>query len=327
MKKSYFVLICLALLNHYGAYAEENQSNVSTADAPSSKRFRMFYQFSIRDLSDTSDAQQTRSETGTIMPTALRFDQHIFSLGYQMSPRWSLDLGSSVLKSKINLAGFVMIPIGPGQTMKQDISIDSGSQGWSDLRLSSKYEVTNSRLSQLFINQSLSFPTGSVTEKDQGRLLPYSGQLGSGTYDLSPSIEYSLKEHDQGGWTLNSDLTYVLRIGRSELNYRMGDQTILNLQAGYLYRRAFGLFAKGRLRNWQDSSDPRYANGQPADDPYVVGGTRWEALAVAKAALPLPGFIGALMLEGGLPFYQGQSGGEVQLESDWYLQSALAISI
>ena len=77
------------------------------------------------------------------------------------------------------------------------------------------------------MNLGFSLPTGSIDEKGRtpkdanvDTQLPYTMQLGSGTYDIKPSIVYS---GVAGDWTYGANLNMTLRTGKNDRDYRLGN--------------------------------------------------------------------------------------------------------
>ena len=72
------------------------------------------------------------------------------------------------------------------------------SEGIGDTTLSGIYDLYNNDNRHILVGLGLSLPTGSINETDRlpgmggpaDRMLPASMQLGSGTFDLLPSITY-----------------------------------------------------------------------------------------------------------------------------------------
>jgi len=91
----------------------------------------------------------------------------------------------------------------------------------------------------------ISIPTGSIDEKGNVPMmgmggmmsamsreitLPYRMQLGSGTYDLLPSITYN-NHHGKIAW--GGQANAVIRMSKNDADYRLGDKTQLQTWAGY----------------------------------------------------------------------------------------------
>lgn len=334
MKIVLTLLICAFITPVFSA-----PTTTSTAPIPQQRddRFSVNYNYTKRTLRDTQFARDLREEKIAgkkvfVSPETIVFDQHIIGLRYQATPDLQLEAGTAFMKSEVTLSGQLITgtytPQGAPPSVKVPIfnrtSFQAGSQGISDTRVGGIYTLKSTAAHDLTLSETVSIPTGSVEEKQSGKFLPYAGQLGSGTYDLISELKYT---YEYKGFNAGTRLNYTLRTGRSDRDYRMGNQALWDGNVGYTYNKIVGANLRARVRDWRASEDPRYANPkQTVDDPYVQAGRRFEVLATTQVAIPLPYYVGAMIVEGGVPLYQDQKGGEVQLETDWYLSSRLVAS-
>jgi hypothetical protein len=288
------------------------------------------FSFTKRVLEETSFMSQNRidkTKAGSyVSPDSIEFELQTFGIRYQASPKLAIEVGGSHMKSQVHIAGELTIPLPPGPPgappfVKIPIDKTVGSSGMGDTRLGIIYKAHQNGKHLVTTSTHFNIPTGSVNERDEDYIFPYAGQLGSGTYDLIPQIKY---DYGKTGFISGSKLQYTLRTGRNKSDYRMGNQALFDSYVGYDYKRMAALLIKGRIRNWNASSDPRYQGPKArVDDPYVEKGTRWEVLATARTGLPLPKNIGAFIIEGGVPIYQDQNSGEVQFQTGWFISSRI----
>lgn len=300
-------------------------------------KFSGQYSFTKRVLDETDFMKTYReqrivSDKVYISPDQIDFDLHTFGFRFESNSRMAYEVAGSYMKSNVNLTGEMVTgkytPTGAPPWVKVPIfgrvNKSVGSEGMGDTRIGFKYKAYRAGNHTITTSGHLNLPTGSVEEEDEGYVFPYAGQLGSGTYDLLPEVKYNYRET---GFVAGTRLNYTLRTGRNKSDYRMGNQSLFDSFVGYDYKRMVAIFLKGRIRDWKASSDPRYEVAKPRiDDPYVQKGRRWEVLATARTGLPLPWNLGAVIVEGGVPIYQDQKAGEVQLETAWYLTSRVVAS-
>lgn len=305
----------------------------------SSERSRLSAQYSFhkRLLEETDFMKSNRekrivSDTAYISPDQIAFDLHTFGLRYKKSKNFTYQLGGSYLKSEVRLIGvrptsFFTPPRAPRSVripIFSRVSDTYGSKGLGDTRVGFFYKAHQQGKHSAFINGQLNIPTGATDKQEGDYRFPYAGQLGSGTYDFMPELQY---KYGKTGVISGAKLQYVLRTGKSNQNYRMGNQAIFDTYLGYDYKNWASFVFKGRVRDWAKTSDPRYEVLNPRiDDPYVQKGRRWEVLATVRTGLPLPLGLGAMIIEGGVPIYQGQKSGEVQLQTNWFLNTRLVAS-
>jgi hypothetical protein len=200
------------------------------------------------------------------------------------------------------------------------------SEGLGDIRLGALWSLHKDGRSRAALGLGLSLPTGSITET--GRMfspmgttptmrLAYSMQLGSGTYDLHPSLTW---ESGRGAMNWGGQLRGTLRLDRNHAGYRQGHEAALT---GWLsYRAAPWVSYSGRLEyRYADhihGRDPRIMGPSLGADPQNYGGryvTVYAGADITPRKGPLKGHL--IGLELGLPLYQDLNG--VQSKNDWNL--------
>ena len=132
------------------------------------------------------------------------------------------------------------------------------TQGMSDTKLKATKTFFNG-FDLIIADLSLSLPTGSVSEKNVNAPAynyPYNMQLGSGTYDLEPSLMYLVtrKQHQFGALGMA-----ILRSGRNDFDYRRGNEYISRvwytfLATPYLMPGMWLNFRHVQRMNGQDST-------------------------------------------------------------------------
>ncbi len=91
---------------------------------------------------------------------------------------------------------------------------------------------TKSRASSAHVGLGLSAPTGSIDERmSSGARMGYPMQLGSGTWDLKPSLTWL---GQSGDWSYGSQVSAVLHLDENDNGYTLGDSAMLT---GWLNRR------------------------------------------------------------------------------------------
>lgn len=204
---------------------------------------------------------------------------------------------------------------------RMGVTFRTNTQGPGDLKLSGLYNVMRQNRQSLHLNAGVSFPTGSINERDDTPAgsnvrLPYPMQLGSGTIDLLPGITY-LGQADS--WSWGAQAMGVLRLGENDEDYRLGNQ--LNLTSWFAGKWTDWLSTSVRLngKTWGNirGNDPLLNPAMvPTADPDRRSGTRLDlGLGLNLYAPSLQG--GRLAVEFELPIYQSLEG--PQLETDWQL--------
>lgn len=159
----------------------------------------------------------------------------------------------------------------------------TGASGLGDIKLSGLFSVYEQGSHRLHLNFGVSFPSGSIDERDRTpmgpeQLLPYPMQLGSGTYDLHPGFTYA-GHYDRWSWGLQ--FMTVQRLGENDRDYTLGNRYEATSWISYqLVDWARGSF-RIRKSTWQDidGADPDLnPNMVQTADPTRQAGKRWDAL-------------------------------------------------
>lgn len=269
-----------------------------------------------------------------VTPTDMEMEGHMWHVMYGFSDRFT---------------GMIMLPY---KRLSMDHLTASGrrfttnSEGVGDLSLTGLFTFYDSKcrtvcdkdadkdcwntswdqLRQANFGLSFYIPTGSIDERDDtpmgsDRKLPYPMQLGSGTFDLEPSLNY-LSITPNWAWGANV-----------AAKFRMMDENSNNYRLGHEFRFAAWLARKlsdhhsvdVRLShlNWGNinGADPDLNPAiVPTADPNLRGGDRtdvWFGLHIYVPEGALEG--NRVFFEFGLPIHQVLDG--PQLETNWMLRT------
>jgi len=194
------------------------------------------------------------------------------------------------------------------------------SSGLGDIQLTSLIGLHEEGMHQFHMTVGASLPTGSIDEMDATpagfSILPYPMQLGSGTYDLITGITYIGEKDD---WSWGVDAEALIRIGKNDRAYRLGDEFTGTLFTTYQVSEHFTLTLKTNAKTWGNinGADPALNPAMvPTADPNLRGGTRFDIVGGVNFFQDEGFFEGhRLAIEIGLPYYQDLDG--PQLETDW----------
>ncbi len=183
------------------------------------------YRSGSTDVSD-QDVLWEPTETRTdfnfpVVPTVITQEVIAVSGVFQIRP----DLGVEIEVPYVRQATD-HISIVPGY---DNFKIET--EGFGDVKLSlrKEYSLANDTTVSTFIG--LSFPTGSIDEQGDtprapgNQQLPYTMQLGSGTYDIPVSASVSKVK---GSLQYGIATQYRLRLGHNDRNYRLGDVAVIS---------------------------------------------------------------------------------------------------
>ena len=206
----------------------------------------------------------------------------------------------------------------------------TNSEGFGDIKTSALYTIFNKDKQRVHLNLGVSFPTGSIEEKDdtpagEDQILPYPMQIGSGTFDLLPGITY-LGQSGKGSWGAQALTT--LRLGKNDNGYRLGNKYQLS---GWVARNwtdwlSTSLRLTGTTWGDIDGADDRLNPMMiPTADPDLRNGTQINLGFGVNLYAPKGNLQGSrLAMEFELPILRDLDG--PQLETDWQFTLGLQSS-
>lgn len=169
-----------------------------------------------------------------VVPTYITQRVHAFSAQYAVSDRTSLRVTVPYLRQSTehtsSISGFS--------------DFELWSKGFGDVALSITQQFAKSPTSQLSLSAGLQLPVGTINQTgDTPRMgpgtlerLPYTMQLGSGTLDLTASVQYSVQKNN---FVFASNNNVVIRTGRNDNNYRLGNSFSSALTGLYTQEKRF----------------------------------------------------------------------------------------
>jgi len=200
------------------------------------------------------------------------------------------------------------------------------TQGLGDISSVFTHRIDRMMGETMVLSLGVSFPTGSIDEKGDilrqpdldPKQLPYSMQLGSGTYDFPISITYA-KQFSTS--ILGGQMLANIRTGRNERNYRLGSRLLVSLWYTTRIRATFQPHIKLVYQSWgrivgedEDLKIPGpYPYALPVTDPNLYGGQKISAVLGLKIQLPKGKLRGhAIDFVYGVPVYQYLNGPQSQ---------------
>ncbi|MDO6566101.1 hypothetical protein Q4561_03440 [Alteromonas sp. 1_MG-2023] len=204
-----------------------------------------------------SPGDEPRTEANfPVVPTVIDQYAQIVQLGYQVNNRLKLGIQVPFIHQETDHISAV-----PGYD-----NFIITSTGLGDIALSVSYSLKDNIDYSWWVTAGVSLPTGSIDEegdtpRDSGdQQLPYTMQLGSGTYDFPLEVSYQNK----GEHSFSVSLSAMLRTGTNDRNYRLGNNYKLSGKYNFPLSQTTVLFT-GAAYSYSDS-----IHGQ--DDEITVGG-------------------------------------------------------
>jgi hypothetical protein len=260
---------------------------------------------------------------------SMRMEMHMLMAMYGLTNRITLmgmlNYNSSSMKMSMlpgsmhmhNMAGMAM---GNGE-----MDTNMKSSGFGDVKLTVLYGIIKKPHHHLLASAGVSIPVGSIEVKGNAnsmypnQRIPYSMQLGSGTWDLLPGINYL---YQNNRIAFSSQITSFIHKGYSSVGYKLGDEATFNNWFSVQWSKKFSSSVRleGSSFAFIHGQDPSLYNGyEPATNPANYGGQRISSFVGTNFYFRNGIFknnkIGA---EYGMPFYQNLNGPQMKIKSSLY---------
>lgn len=240
-----------------------------------------------------------------IVPTVINQYAQIVQLGYQYADNVKLALQLPLIKQTTDHISTV-----PGYN-----EFEIASQGMGDMVITAGYMLNDSASARVWLNAGVSLPTGSIDEAGDtprapgDQQLPYTMQLGSGTYDFPLELSYQTK----GQHSIALALSAMLRTGANDRHYRLGNNYELSAKYSYRASPRITVFGGAELSHadaihGQDNDivlDAPFPYPASITNPALYGGQKITVMAgLTYKALDWLN----ISLDGGKPLYQNLNG-------------------
>ncbi|MDC0598368.1 hypothetical protein OAP18_00795 [Gammaproteobacteria bacterium] len=313
-----------------------NQSIFDESDTEVSKWFfsynynYIFYKGYRDGSSDLSNEEvlfrpgEVRStDNFPVLPTEIDQQVHLFSLGYQYSESIRFQFSLPYIKQATD-----HISIVPGY---DGFLIES--KGIGDVNLLAGRRLFENIDGNLWLTLGLSLPTGSIDEKGDtprapgNQQLPYTMQLGSGTYDALINVSYA--RTTLRNWNITG--SFRIRSGSNDRDYKLGNLYTLSTRYSLPAWKILNPFVRveyqyieridGRDREIvvpgvfpypASITNPNMFGGQKAN--FVLGSEIYSGQSLDK---------GGIVMELGYPVYQSLNG--PQPKTRWKLSLQYSI--
>jgi hypothetical protein len=155
-----------------------------------------------------------------VLPTIIKQQAHVIALAYQFNKHWNVNVSIPYINQKTDHISIV--------NNYNFFTIET--DGLGDTSLSATYRWNNSITSSWWFAFGLCLPTGAIDEvgdtpRDLGdQQLPFTMQLGSGTYDFPLELSYQNSHADGFKFSMKANI----RTGKNKRHYRLGNNYSLN---------------------------------------------------------------------------------------------------
>ncbi|MFU8764180.1 MAG: hypothetical protein ACNA7T_06640 [Haliea sp.] len=274
---------------------------------------------SFQDVLWNGPGEQRTAKNFPIVPTRITQSVHTVGVGYQLDDNWQLYLSVPYIRQESDHISIVR---------DYDFFVIE-THGMGDTSVSASYRWNDAAEHIWQFSFGLTLPTGSIDEVGDtprapgNQQLPYTMQLGSGTYDIPLELSYQHSELQN----IDVRLSANIRTGRNDRSYRLGNNYTLSSRYQFHLSPTIQSFAgvnvqySESIHGQDDSLLVNAAFPYPAaiTNPDLYGGTK---VNVRLGLLWQFSQANRLNIEVGKPVYQDLNG--PQPKEQW--RSSIQIS-
>jgi hypothetical protein len=289
------------------------------------------YRYMRMDMSGILSGTQSTAKSDVFVnylaaPDAMHMDMHMLMGMYGISNRLT-----AMLMLNYNVTSMKMDLFAPGGhhhsgSVSNSDEHEMKSAGLGDIKLHFLYSVIRKVNHQLIIGAGANIPAGSVEVKGAaddamypGKRLPYSMQLGSGTFDLLPSLTYTYQKNKI---TFSAQGSGIYRTQYNNVGYSLGNEATANAWIAYQWLRCVaGSFRmEANTAGKIDGYDPTlYYYNELSANPNNYGGKRLSCYAGTVFQFRMHGTCSQrLAVEYGIPLYEALNGTQMKLKQTFY---------
>ena len=252
-----------------------------------------------------------------VVPTRIKQEAHSVDVAYDTGREWSAHVTIPYIRQETD------------HIRRKGAPFTIESEGVGDIAFSAACREELTAHTHVTWLPAVSLPTGSISETGEtprgpDTLIPYTMQIGSGTFDLQPSVILDGKL-EQVHWGTQIGATW--RLGRNQRNYSLGDRTFASAWLSYREWERIMPTVKLLYQDWEtiDGEDKELDGSiAPVANAELQGGNRLDVVLSTE----FQKFSGmdmnpVLRLEAVLPLHQDLDG--PQPEEDWQLSVAIGL--
>ena len=278
------------------------------------------------DISATTIASSVANPLGgpatfRVVPTDMKMDMHMLGGMYAPSDTLTLMVMANYIEKEMDHVTFM--GMGTGTAIRGTFSTES--KGWGDTSVTGLIRVYQDEINSVHLNAGISLPTGSIDESDRVLTpagdrpvfrMPYSMQLGTGTYDLLPGVTYV---GQKGIWSWGAQYKAEIRLeDENDEGYSWGDKHSVTAWGNYEWAPWINTSLRftGTTQADIDGRDTNISAPVQTADPDNYGGDVVE-MGLGVNFVPQKGVLRDQLfaVEANLPVYRDLNG--PQLETDW----------
>jgi hypothetical protein len=207
------------------------------------------------------------------------------------------------------------------------------ASGIQDVKVNALYDVLSRGAIRFHVFGGVSVPIGAIDANDvtpfsdpEAAQLPYTQQMGSGTFDLSPGFNLNIQNKKA---SLGLQARATVRLGENDRGWALGDMFATNLWAGFNASDWASASLGFRYSNWgnvEGFDDEMNPFESPAHYTLTQGGWRVDLPVGINFIMPEGQFEGhRLSVEFLLPIHQDLDG--PQLKHNWSLAAGWSLDV
>jgi len=231
----------------------------------------------LQDGTNSVSSQEVLDSGYMMTPTKMTMNMHMFGLMYAPSDKTTLMVMLPYIEKDMDM----LMNMG---MMNMAMSMDS--EGLGDIKAGALHNIFSEAGQKLHLNIMMSLPTGSIDEKNNGAVMPYAMQLGSGTFDLLPGITYTAQEES---FSYGAQAQATIRLGENDRDYTLGDRYKLQSWVQMPVHQRVSLSLRLAYEDWDNISgedDELDATKTPTADADLQGGNLLSAGLGVNVTLP-----------------------------------------
>jgi hypothetical protein len=250
------------------------------------------YRDGTTDVSLDSLRGPAGGTTFPVLPTRIVQEAHVFQIGYDLPARTSVAFSVPYIRQSTDHVSVV-----PGYA-----AFNIMSDGIGDVSATFSHRIMQRQRRYLSWTIGASLPSGSIdkegdTPRNTGQpveQLPYTMQLGSGTYDLILGAAYAAGAGSaERPFAYSAQMFGKIRNGRNARDYSLGNIMVASLDASVRPAPWVEPLVGVRMQFWEDiegaDTSLQLAPGvypAPVTNPELFGGRKVNLLAGARFILP-----------------------------------------
>lgn len=254
---------------------------------------------------------------------SMSMEMYMISVMYAPSDVITLMLMQNFVNKDMELKAMMMMD---GMTMFNDFV--TSSNGLSDMKMSALLGLYASNRNSVHLNTMINIPLGSIDNRNDTPMmlnakLPYSMQLGSGTFDVTLGATY---KGNSGFWTWGVQQLNTLRTGKNKERYRLGNVFQVNSWLSYSLSNNFSTSLRisadtlGKIKGTDPDLNPMMVSTADTDN---YGGEKIRSALGLNFLIPNSRFL--ISLEAGIPIYQNYNG--IFMDEQFSINSAIKYTI